>query len=155
MQKYSFVSIGIPVKIEDEHLSLWMQVRTEDGPLNGYLEFPGGKIEKDESPEDAVLRELEEEIGMKLTQKSIQSFKVYPHRYPDRSVLLYFFLVNPGGYELESKNWFKLPLNGDISDFIKSMDNKILEGDHQLLEDLRVYFKSLIDSGMEKHLWMS
>ena len=36
------------------------------GPYDGKLDLPGGTIEQDETPEEALIRELEEEVGIKV-----------------------------------------------------------------------------------------
>ena len=57
--------------------------------LAGAWEFPGGKVEPDEDPRDAVARELREEIGVEITVGDI--LDVTFHRYPEKSVLLLFY----------------------------------------------------------------
>ncbi|RLB77824.1 MAG: (deoxy)nucleoside triphosphate pyrophosphohydrolase [Deltaproteobacteria bacterium] len=41
-------------------------LRPEDKRLGGYWEFPGGKIETGESPQTALIRELREELDIKI-----------------------------------------------------------------------------------------
>ncbi|MCP5038658.1 MAG: NUDIX domain-containing protein, partial [Rhodobacteraceae bacterium] len=44
---------------------------TPDIPFPGHWDLPGGGREGPESPEDCILRELEEEFGLKLTQENL------------------------------------------------------------------------------------
>ena len=52
----------------------------------GRWELPGGKVGPDEHPEDALRRELHEELGVAARPGRIRD--VVHHRYPDRTVLL-------------------------------------------------------------------
>jgi 8-oxo-dGTP diphosphatase len=57
----------------------------------GYWEFPGGKIEPGESDHDALVRELEEELGVRVTQAA--AWLTQRHVYPHAFVELRFFRV--------------------------------------------------------------
>jgi 8-oxo-dGTP diphosphatase len=57
--------------------------------LAGAWEFPGGKVEPDEDPRDALVRELAEEIG--VTSVAGDIVEATFHRYPAKSVLLLFY----------------------------------------------------------------
>ena len=57
--------------------------------LGGLWEFPGGKMEAGESPEAALARELEEELGIQVTVGEMVAR--VEHRYPERHVALRFF----------------------------------------------------------------
>ena len=57
--------------------------------LGGKWEFPGGKVEPNEDPRDAVRRECLEECGIELSVEDI--LEVTFHAYPEKSVLLLFY----------------------------------------------------------------
>jgi mutator protein MutT len=57
--------------------------------LAGYWEFPGGKVHQGETEEDALRREMAEELDTGLT-KTRQIFRTV-HEYPERVVELHFF----------------------------------------------------------------
>ena len=65
--------------------------RRGDGPFQGLWEFPGGKIAVGEAAEQALCRELGEELGVEA--RDVESFMQLVHDYPDRRVALEFFLV--------------------------------------------------------------
>lgn len=57
-------------------------------------EFPGGKIEKGETAEQALLRELQEEMGW--TVGIGREIATVEHEYPDFAITLRLFLCTPG-----------------------------------------------------------
>ena len=72
------------------------------------LEFPGGKIESAETPEQALIRELQEEVGITVTTFSL--FDKLEYKFPDRHITLWFFLVEswegePWGKEGQPGQW--------------------------------------------------
>lgn len=77
----------------------------------GLWEFPGGKIEENESATDALRRELQEEIG--ITPLQFEEFMKVDFDYPEYSVALEMFLVhlfegNPHGLEGQPIAWIKI-----------------------------------------------
>ena len=72
-------------------------------------EFPGGKIEKAETPEAALERELNEELGVKT--KTGKKFFEIVHAYPDKSVKVMFYFSEivdgePCALEANDIGWF-------------------------------------------------
>jgi len=72
--------------------------RKRDVPYPLLWEFPGGKVEPDEDPKDAILRELKEELDMDAEVDGI--YDVVYHRYPERTVLVLSYRCRWLGGEL-------------------------------------------------------
>jgi 8-oxo-dGTP diphosphatase len=62
--------------------------RPPDKTMAGLWEFPGGKIEPGERPEDALIRELNEELGIVVKEACLAPFTFASHSYPDFHLLM-------------------------------------------------------------------
>jgi 8-oxo-dGTP diphosphatase len=58
----------------------------------GLWELPGGKIEHGEGPEDALVRELKEELGIEIATADLKPLIFASHAYPDFHLLMPVYL---------------------------------------------------------------
>lgn len=66
--------------------------RPRGRPLAGLWEFPGGKIERGEEPEGALIRELHEELGITIARSDLTPLTFASHAYPDFHLLMPVYL---------------------------------------------------------------
>ena len=99
------VAAGI---IRNEFGQIYLTQRLEGQDFAQSLEFPGGKVDKDETPEQALKRELEEEIGIVVL--NAQLFERFEFEYPTKVISFFFYLVEewvgePFGREGQEGFW--------------------------------------------------
>jgi len=104
-----FIQVAAAV-IRDSNGRILIAKRPPDKPHAGLWEFPGGKLENRETAQQALLRELREELGIQAL--SCQPLIQIQHRYPNSDVLLQFFEVTafsgePLGMEGQQLAWVK------------------------------------------------
>ena len=67
--------------------------------LSNKYEFPGGKLESNESPEQALVREFKEELDLNIDIKSLQPVCSIDYSYPDFDMRIHAFLTQYNGQD--------------------------------------------------------
>ncbi|WGE70380.1 8-oxo-dGTP diphosphatase MutT [Actinobacillus equuli subsp. haemolyticus] len=99
------VAAGI---IRNEFGQIYLTQRLEGQDFAQALEFPGGKVDAGETPEEALKRELEEEIGIHVL--SAFPYESFCFDYPTKVIEFFFYLVEewvgePFGREGQEGFW--------------------------------------------------
>ena len=84
--------------------------RPEGKSMAGLWEFPGGKVEPGESPEAALIRELQEELGINTWESCLAPLAFASHAYDDFHLLMPLFACRkwegvPQGREGQVLKW--------------------------------------------------
>lgn len=81
------VAVGV---LEDAQGRFLLTSRPPGKVYPGYWEFPGGKLERGESVEQALARELEEELGLVVAPQAVRRWREQVVDYPHALVRLHF-----------------------------------------------------------------
>ena len=85
----TLVVAGVLIERREGSARVLITQRKKGAHLEGLWELPGGKIDPGEDPRDALVRELDEELGIAVDVGP--PVEVTPWKYPGRHVLLLFF----------------------------------------------------------------
>ncbi|MCB1521911.1 MAG: 8-oxo-dGTP diphosphatase MutT [Hyphomicrobiaceae bacterium] len=95
------VRLVVAVALIDADNRVLIAQRPEGKPLAGLWEFPGGKLDAGETPEDALVREIKEELDIELCRTCLAPLTFASHAYEDFHLLMPLYIC---------KTW-----DGDIS----------------------------------------
>jgi len=88
--KFLFIPVASGVIVKNNKILIGLRAEGDSGA--GMWEFPGGKIELNESSEDAIKRELREELDIEATVN--QKIMKYSHRFKNTIYEISFFEIN-------------------------------------------------------------
>lgn len=83
--KVLWVAAGALIDVEGRVL---LAQRPSGKHMAGLWEFPGGKIEKGETPEQALVRELKEELEIDISESCLTPLTFASHRYEDFHLMM-------------------------------------------------------------------
>lgn len=76
------------VALIDQDCRVLIAQRRQGKTFAGLWEFPGGKVESDERPEAALIRELHEELGIAVKEACLAPLTFASFAYPDFHLLM-------------------------------------------------------------------
>ncbi|ELR66391.1 Mutator mutT protein [Photobacterium marinum] len=105
------VWISAGIILNEQQDQVFITRRAAKAHKGGFWEFAGGKVESDETAEQAVIRELDEEVGIRVTE--LEHFVSLEHDYPEKALKFDFFLIKgfdgeAYGKEGQPGGWVKL-----------------------------------------------
>ncbi len=101
------LEVAVGVLLDREGRALTAQ-RAQDSHMGSYWEFPGGKIVTGETPLKGLVRELQEELAIRV--QYVRHLLHFSYIYPDRMVRLYVWQVlrwegEPLGVQRQPLRW--------------------------------------------------
>ncbi|HLC70251.1 MAG TPA: NUDIX domain-containing protein [Patescibacteria group bacterium] len=139
MKKKRLVSILLPIRIQTEIISVFLQRRSSDMKLSNHFGFWGGGCEEGETPEQGLVREVKEELGFNLDIKRVELFNHYEFLGSIKNV----YIFTP------ENDWEKGCIigEGDYGQWFKT--NEALVRDDIILED------KVVLNDLERHFLKS
>jgi 8-oxo-dGTP diphosphatase len=103
----------VAVALADSAGRILLQQRAPGRSMDGLWEFPGGKVEEGELPEAALIREIEEELGIRLDSAAISPACFASAPLGDRHMLLLLYLCRewrgePAPLDATALKWLRV-----------------------------------------------
>ena len=108
----------VAVALLDKDGRILLSKRPEGKKLAGLWEFPGGKVDPGETPERALIRELQEELGIDTRASCLAPIGFASHAYEDFHLLMPLYVCRvwqgtPQGREGQELAWVRPQRLGD------------------------------------------
>ncbi len=113
------VLLVVAVALVDNDGRVLLTQRPEGKKLAGMWEFPGGKVEPNEAPEAALLRELREELDLDISAACLAPYTFASHSYEDFHLLMPLYVCRrwsgqPRPREGQAMKWVRPVKMGEL-----------------------------------------
>ncbi|KEI35812.1 mutator mutT protein (7,8-dihydro-8-oxoguanine-triphosphatase) [Francisella sp. W12-1067] len=129
------INAAIGIILDDKSSKVYITLRQKHQTYFNYWEFPGGKVEKDETFVECIKRELYEEVG--ILAKSINNF--FKKKYVNRDgveVSLEFFIID----KFENKPYPKENQQLELVEISELKRYKFLPASLEIIDRLQVVY---------------
>ena len=111
--------------------------RSENQILHNFWEFPGGKLKTNESPDDAIIREIKEELSLDINKKSLKPLSFNTYTYDEFHAIIFFYIC---------RSWKETPVSKKNQKILwveidKLKKYKFLPGSNKFVLELNDLFK--------------
>ena len=125
------IKVVAAVIVKNNKVLIGKRAKFEKSP--GLWEFPGGKIEAGEKPEQTIVRELREELNIDPCESCLQPFSFVSHSYEEFNILMVLYIC---------RQWdgFAKACEGQILKWVfpdKLKDYELVAADIPLAKELR------------------
>ena len=97
------ILLVVAVALIDADDRVLIAQRPEGKALAGLWEFPGGKIDQGERPEAALIRELQEELGITVKEACLAPLTFASYAYPEFHLLMPLYVCRRWGGFVQSR----------------------------------------------------
>ena len=114
-----------------------ISLRSDNKILPNFWEFPGGKIKTNESPDDAIVREIKEELSLDINKKSLKPSVFNTYTYDEFHAIIFFYIC---------RSWKGTPLSKTNQKILwieidKLKKYQLLPGSNKFVLELNNLFK--------------
>lgn len=111
-EPFKKILLVVACALVDHDGRILLAQRPEDKSLAGLWEFPGGKVEQGETPEETLVRELNEELGITTKVACLAPLTFASHTYETFHLLMPLYVCRryegiPHGREGQIVKWVK------------------------------------------------
>jgi len=122
------------IALVDWEQKVLISLRSKKKVLPNYWEFPGGKIKKNENPDEAIIRELKEELNIVVKKEFLRPVTFVLYDYKDFEVIIFFYL---------SRLWEGTPISNEKQKLLWIKINQITN--YKMLPSNKKLVSSLLD----------
>lgn len=119
LKKIPTLQLVVAAALLGEDDRIFLQRRPKGKAMAGLWEYPGGKLEVNETPESALIRELEEEIGVCVNPADTMPITFASQPVAGKHMILLLYAIHhwsgsPVAMEGQETGWFTLDQMADL-----------------------------------------